>query len=74
MFVEAPYHHLNDADDKEDKTAGVSALHAEDDPGEDLPPVVGACEPLETPGVRDALVLGAGWSQVSQVQMAHEVD
>lgn len=74
MLVEPPYHHLNDSDDKENETAGVSTLHAEDDPCEDLPPIVGACEPLEAPCVGDALLLGAGGSQVAQVQVAHEVE
>ena len=74
MFVKSPDHHLNDSNDEEDKAAGVATLDAEDDPGEDLPPVVGAGDPLEAPGVREATLLGPWLPQVSQVQVAHEVE
>ena len=74
VFVKSPYHHLNDSNDEENETARVATLDAEDDPGEDLPPVVGAGDPLEAPCVRETALLGPGLPQVAQVQVAHEVE
>ena len=74
VFVKSPYHHLNDSNDEEHQTAGVATLDAEDDPGEDLPPVVGTGDPLEAPGVREASLLCPGLPQVAEVQVAHEVE
>ena len=73
MFVNAPNHHLNSADDEEDPAAGVAALDAEEEPSEELPPVVRAGDPLETPSVRDASLGGTRLAKVSKCQVSLQV-
>jgi len=74
VFVESPNHHLNDTNNQEYETARMAALHGEDNPGENFPPVVGAGHPLEAPLIRNTALLGARLPQVAQVQVAHEVE
>ena len=74
MLVKSPDHHLNNSNDEENKTAGMATLDAEDDPGEDFPPVVSTGDPLEAPGVRESTLLGSGFPQIAKVHVAHEIE
>ena len=52
----------------------MSALKAEEDPAEELPPIVGARDPLESPALRDS-TRGCAWgSQVFESEMSLQVE
>ena len=74
VFVKSPNHHLDNSDDKENETAWMATLDAEDDPGKDFPPVVGTGEPLEAPSVGHSILLSARLPQVAKMYVTHEVE
>ena len=52
----------------------MSTLDAEENPAEELPPVVGAWDPLEAPALRDAS-RGCPWlSEVPQRDVRHQIE
>ena len=51
----------------------MATLDAEEDPGEELPPIVRTANPLEAPAMRDAAGCGSWLSQVSEREMSLQI-
>lgn len=49
-------------------------MNAEENPAEELPPIVGAADPLEAPALRDASLLSPRLSQIAQGVVSHQVE
>lgn len=58
VLVNTPDQHLDCAYKEENEGAGVATLDAEEEPGEELPPIVCTTNPLESPALGDATGCG----------------
>lgn len=73
VLVNTPDQHLDCAYKEENEGAGVATLNAEEEPGEELPPIVRTANPLEAPALRNATGCGPWFSQVSESEMSLQV-
>ena len=73
MLVNTPDQHLDCAYKEENEGAGVATLDAEEEPGEELPPIVRTADPLETPALGNATGCGPWLSQVSEREVSLQI-
>ena len=73
MLVNSPDHHLDCAYKEENEGAGVATLDAEEEPGEELPPIVRTANPLEPPALGNATGCGSWLSQVSKSEVSLKI-
>ena len=73
VLVYTPDQHLDCAYKEENEGARVATLDAEEEPGEELPPIVRTANPLEAPALGDATGCRPWLSQVSEREMSLQI-